>query len=286
MIPKSQKIFVETDKEFQKKHKVIKDFLKKDFSIIKDKAERAKSFYKFFLKDEFKKTVETPKSFDKFPIKLSEEVKQPKKQKTCEKFHWKPALVESMYFLGIQQGFRMVQKKTRRELDGKFFPDWGKSFKNLGGWRDGDSFLTNYIAHPMQGAVTGRIFINNSDKSKKLEFGKSKDYWQSRAKAMVWSAIWSTQFELGPISEASFGNVGLYDDVGPNRMGWVDLVVTPTAGTGVLIGEDMVDKFILKKWLEKNSSRTKIIIFRTFLTPFQSFTNVLNGKVPWKRHNR
>ncbi len=203
-----------------------------------------------------------------------------------EKFHWKPALIESLYFVSIQHGFRTIQKKTRREFDGKFFNDWGKSVKNLGGWRDGDSFRTNYLAHPLQGSVTGRIFINNSDRSKNLDFGGSKKYWESRFKAMAWSAVWSLQFELGPLSEASIGNVGLYDDVGPNRMGWVDIVVTPTAGTGALIGEDMIDKFILKKWLEKGNNRTRIKLFRTFLTPVQSFTNVLGGKVPWHRDNR
>ena len=211
----------------------------------------------------------------------------PENNENAEKFHWKPALVESFYFLGIQHSFRMLQKKTRNELGGPFFRDWGKSVKNLGGWRDGDSFITNYIAHPMQGAVTGRIFLNNSGRSRKLEFGKSKEYWESRLKAMAWSTVWSTQFELGPFSEASIGNVGLYDRVGPNRMGWVDLVVTPTAGTGVLIGEDMIDKFILKRLVEKRiKSRTRIKIYRTFLTPIQSFTNVLGGKVPWKRYDR
>ncbi len=204
-----------------------------------------------------------------------------------DKFHWIPAIRESLYFLGIQHGFRMVQKKTRREFAGPYFRDWANAVKNLGRWEDGDSFRTNYIAHPMQGAVTGRIFLNNSDLGKRQEFGRSKKYWESRFKAMAWSAVWSTQFELGPISEASIGNVGLYDRAGPNRMGWVDLVVTPTAGTGIIIGEDMLDKYLLKNWLEKKiQSSTRMRIYRTFFTPFQSFTNVLNGKYPWKRYNR
>ncbi len=210
-----------------------------------------------------------------------------KENENEERFHWKPAIVQSLYFLTIQHGFRMLQKKTTDELGGPFFRDWANSVKNLGRWRDGDSTFTNYVAHPMQGAVTGRIFINNSDKSKKLEFGNSKEYWESRLKAMVWSAAWSTQFEIGPISEASIGNVGLYDRRGPNRMGFVDIVITPTAGTLVLIGEDIIDKYILRKWLEKNAkSKTRIILFRTFITPFQAFTNVLSGKYPWKRYNR
>ena len=233
-----------------------------------------------------------PKAMEDIPFKPVEAsdvpISPPKKQYTgSDRFHWKPALAESLYFLGIQHGFRLMQRKTRREIKGPFFADWGTSVKNLGRWRDGDSFLTNYVAHPMQGALTGRIFINNSPRSRKQNFGKSKEYWKSRFKAMAWSAVWSTQFELGPISEASIGNVGLFDKSGPNRMGWVDLVVTPTAGTGVLIGEDIIDKFVLKKWLERKiRSRTRVKIYRTFFTPFQSFSNILRGKAPWRRDSR
>ncbi|MCB1026050.1 MAG: hypothetical protein KDB79_16760 [Acidobacteria bacterium] len=237
----------------------------------------------FFLKPEFR-TNNTRKEVP--PLDPIDD-DQNSQSGAYERFHWKPALAESLYFLGIQHGFRTIQKKTRREFKGPFFADWGTSVKNLGKWKDGDSAATNYFAHPLQGAVTGRIFVNNSDRSKRQEFGSSKEYWESRFKAMIWSAVWSTQFELGPISEASLGNVGLYDRRGPNRMGWVDLVITPTAGTGVMIGEDMIDKYILKKWLERKiKSKTKIMIYRTFFTPIQSFTNVLGGKRPWNRDNR
>ncbi|CAN5203486.1 hypothetical protein BH20ACI1_BH20ACI1_24380 [soil metagenome] len=208
-------------------------------------------------------------------------------RKIEEKFHWKPSLIQSGLFLGIQHGFRLFQRKTQRELDGPFFRDWGKSVKSLRGWADGDNTFINYVGHPMQGAATGRIFINNSDKSKKLEFGRSKDYWTSRMKAMAWSAVWSTQFEIGPISEANIGNVGLNNSDGRNGMAWVDLIMTPVAGTGVLIGEDMIDRYILKNWLEKKlTSRTRIKVYRTFFNPLTSFVNVLGGKKPWKRYNR
>ncbi len=56
---------------------------------------------------------------------------QPVKEK--EKFHWKFALIESGVFLGFQHGFRMMQKKTTRELGGPFFRDWAQSVKNLRG---------------------------------------------------------------------------------------------------------------------------------------------------------
>lgn len=206
-----------------------------------------------------------------------------------ERFHWKPALVQSGIFLGIQHGFRLFQPKTTREFGGPFFHDWGNSIKNLRGWNDGDSAFTNNFAHPLQGGVTGRIFVNNSDRAKKLEFGKSKEYWESRLKAFVWSAAWSTQFEIGPFSEATIGNVGLRQKNGHSTMAWTDLVMTPTVGTAVLVEEDMVDKYVLKNWLErKNNYRvtTKIKVLRSILTPTTSFSNLLRGKVPWKRDTR
>lgn len=207
--------------------------------------------------------------------------------KSEERFHWKPALEQSGIFLGIQHGFRLFQRKTQGELDGPFFRDWANSVKNLRGWADGDNTFINYVGHPMQGAATGRIFVNNSDKSKKLTFGSSKEYWTSRMKAMAWSAVWSTQFELGPVSEATIGNVGVHDNYGRSSMAWVDMIMTPTAGTGVMIGEDMIDRYILKNWLEKKlTSRTRIKVYRTFFNPITSFVNVLGGKKPWKRYNR
>jgi len=206
-----------------------------------------------------------------------------------ERFHWRPALVQSLTFLGAQHGFRMLQKKTTREFEGKFFNDWGKSIKNLTGWRDGDITFVNYVAHPMQGGLTGRIFVNNSDNAKKQQFGMSKEYWRSRGKAFVWSAVWSVQFEIGPLSESSLGNVGLHQRNGRRSTGYVDYVITPTVGTGWLVGEDAIDRYVLKGWIEKkaNGSLTrKVKILRTFLTPTTSVANILRWRYPWKRDDR
>jgi hypothetical protein len=208
-------------------------------------------------------------------------------QKSDERFHWKPALIQSGVFLGLQHGFRMMQKKTRRELGGPFFRDWGESVKGLRGWNDSDNFFTNFIAHPLQGGLTGRIFINNSDRAKRQEFGKSKQYWETRLKALAWSAVWSTQFELGPLGEASLGNVGQYKRRGLNTMGWTDLVITPVLGTGVVILEDALDKFLLKNWLERKiSGKFKIKALRIIFTPTTSVANLLRLRRPSSRDYR
>jgi hypothetical protein len=251
------------------------------FAFVESKSRR---FVK--KKDDFE-TVLTINPINIKDIRQVNTEKIPSQINGKEKFHWKYALIESGVFLGFQHGFRLLQEKTRRELDGPFFRDWANSVKNLRGWEDSDNLFTNYIAHPGQGAITGRIFINNSDRAKKQEFGKSKKYWESRLKAMVWSAVWSTQFELGPISEATIGNVGLREKNGHSTMAYVDLVMTPVAGTGLLIAEDAVDKYFLRNWLEKKTTNKFVIrISRSLFNPTTSIANMLRLKSPWWRDNR
>lgn len=205
-----------------------------------------------------------------------------------QRFRWRPALLQSGLFLAIQHGFRMSEDKTRRELDGPFFRDWKESILNLHGWSDGGKIFTDYIAHPMQGSLTARIFINNSPRANRAEFGSSRAYWKSRAKAFVWAAVWSTQFEIGPISEASIGNVGqVYYNGHYSKMTYGDLVITPAVGTGWAVGEDAIDEFILKRWIEKRiGNRLLVKILRSVLTPTTAFANILRGRAPWRRDFR
>ena len=83
-------------------------------------------------------------------------------------------------------------------------------------WGDTDPFLVNYVGHPMQGSVTGFIWTQNHPVERRLEFSSNPSYWRSRLKAMGWSAIYSTQFELGAVSEASLGNLGSHANRAPD----------------------------------------------------------------------
>jgi hypothetical protein len=242
----------------------------------------------------FKTVQAVTGEFVQFP---DENVKPPAKETLEERFarfesdnrfDWQPAILESLFFLGIQHGFRFTEKKTRAELDGPFFRDWKESVQNLEGWDDGGKVFTNYIAHPMQGAMTGRIFINNSGVGRRQEFGRSKEYWVSRLKSMGWSAVWSAQFEIGPISEASLGNVGqTRHENGKSKLTYLDLVITPTVGTGFVIIEDAIDKYVLKNWLEpKITCRLLKKIVRSVLTPTTSFANLVRFRGPWWRDMR
>jgi len=195
-----------------------------------------------------------------------------------EGFNWRAAFSQSLMFLGVQHGYALTQPKTQRALKGKFWNDYVDSVKALGGWDDGGRFFTNYIAHPMQGSLTGFIYVQNSPQARRQQFGMSGDYWRSRMKAMVWTAAWSTQFEIGPISQASIGNVGV-----SGKQTWEDIIVTPPLGTAMLITEDALDRYIIKG-IERYTDNFYIKIFsRMIFNPTRVFANLLRFKQPWYR---
>lgn len=193
-------------------------------------------------------------------------------------FHWKPAAEQSLLFLGIQHGYALTQPKTRRDLRGPFFRDYFRSVKSLGKWEDGGRFFTNYVAHPMQGALLGHIWVQNDPRGKSARFGRSKTYWRSRLTALAWSAAWSTQFELGPVSQASIGNVGLH-----GKQTWIDIVITPTGGGVLLVAEDALDRLLIRPLESRTDSLLLKIAARMLLNPTRSAANLLRFKKPWHR---
>ncbi len=204
------------------------------------------------------------------------------------KFQWKPAIAQALTFLWIEHTFRfMTEPGTRAELRGPFFKDWYNSVRRTRGWRDGDPFIVNYVGHPMQGSVTNYIYVHNDPRSRQLEAGFNKAYFKSRLKAMLFSTIYSTQFELGPLSEASLGNVGLRPSKTsryPSAL--VDLVVTPTLGTAWMMGEDALDRLVVKRMEDHVDNRFVRLMVRGFLAPSRSFANLLRGRYPWHRDGR
>lgn len=196
-------------------------------------------------------------------------------------FQWKPALLQSLQFLMIQHAGRMIQEKTRRELDGPFFKDYIDAASNIHTWSDGDGILTNYVGHPIMGATAGYIQIFNDPRGRPLEFdGRSRNYWNSRLKALAWSAAYSTLFEIGPLSEASIGNVGKV----PPTMAVVDLVITPVGGFGLILLEDWVDKRFIASWEQSGGFKARFL--RIALNPSRSLGNALRWKSPSYRDTR
>jgi hypothetical protein len=208
---------------------------------------------------------------------------EPQQQIAPHGTRWKGATADSARFLAFQHAYRVaLQAKTRRFLGGSFFGDYGSSLKGLGGWEDGDSVFTNYMLHPLQGAASGFVFIQHNPEAGQAEFGKSGSYWRSRLKAFGFAIIYSTQFELGPLSEASIGNVGKTR----GTMGFVDLVITPIGGFGWMLVEDALDRFVVRKLEERVKRKGLIRFLRVALNPARSFANVMHLKLPWHRYGR
>jgi hypothetical protein len=174
-----------------------------------------------------------------------------------------------------------LEPKTRAELGGQFFSDYARSLRVPGQWADGDSVLTNYIGHPIQGAASGFIWLEN-DPSAVPSFALEQTYWRSRLRATAFAAGYSLQFELGPLSEASIGNVGL----NPSTSGWVDHIVTPAGGLATIVAEDAVDRFVVG-WIEQRvHSPTLRAVFRIALNPSRSAANLVSMRPPWHRQGR
>lgn len=196
---------------------------------------------------------------------------------------WEPLLRQSALFVGIQHGFRLsTEAGTRRGLRGPLIRNYANSVGGLSGWADGDIALVNYVGHPMQGAVSGFIFAQNDPRYRRVEFGSSRAYWKGRLRATAYSFAYSTQFEIGPFSEASIGAI---QSRWPQQ-GMVDHVVTPTIGMGWQVGEDAIDRFVIRKLEDRFANNWVRMMARSWLNPSRSMANLMRGTVPWHRDSR
>jgi hypothetical protein len=196
---------------------------------------------------------------------------------------WRGALEDSMRLLAVEHSIRIgFQAKTRRELGGPFFKDYARSVRMPQTWGDGDSPFVNYIGHPIHGAAAGFVWLDHEDGAHDPELGFSRAYWASRGRATAWAAGYSLQFEFGPLSEASIGNVGLR----PETTGWVDHVVTPAGALGLLVAEDALDRYVVRRLEGWTSSPALRATIRVALNPSRALSNAVQGRMPWSRPTR
>ncbi len=98
-----------------------------------------------------------------------------------EHFHWRRALTESFTFLVIEQAyvvhtdFNWVVSENGIPFN-HYWRDYMQSLSswNNAGWSAGENPLYNYVGHPIQGAMTSYIEIQNDPKSVNLEYSKYK----------------------------------------------------------------------------------------------------------------
>lgn len=196
---------------------------------------------------------------------------------------WLGLSAGTLSFLAVEHGFRLLTEPgTVSGLSGPYLRNYGRAVGNLHGWADGDEFYVNYVGHPMEGGVAGFIFAQNDRAYRFVEFGSSREYWRSRLRAAAFAWAFSTQFEIGPVSEASIGGI----QAAFPQQGFVDHVITPTVGLAWMIGEDAVDKYVIERIEEATTNRLVRYVARSGLNPCRSFAYIVQGRLPWDRENR
>jgi hypothetical protein len=107
-------------------------------------------------------------------------------------------------------------------------------------------------------------------------------YLKSISKAFVYTCLFSIQYEMGPMSEASIGNVGL------NRedLGWNDYIWTPVGGVLWTMAEDAIDKYALS-WVDKHVPFVMAkAAARMIANPSRMLANIGQNRTPWGRQDR
>jgi hypothetical protein len=190
---------------------------------------------------------------------------------------------DSLKLLVVEHGVRVAfQPKTRDQLEGPFWRDYRRSVRLPRHWEDSDNWPVNYLGHPIHGAAAGFLWTIHDPAANAVPIGLDGAYWGTRWRPLVWSAIYSVQFEVGPFSEASVGNVGLRAET----IGWVDYAVTPVGGFGLMVAEDALDRFFLA-WFERHvRNRPARAILRTIFNPSRAMANVAANRLPWHRDAR
>ena len=196
--------------------------------------------------------------------------------------HWRKAFLESGLFIALMNAKRAaLEPSTQAGLKGPFFKDYWRSIKGSLKWKwgDGDDFFINYVRHPAEGATFGFTMRQNDPNSTDpASCGFSKKYFKQTFKTVIFSAIESTLFEIGPVSEASIGNVGYFKE-----SGLVDFFVTPTVGVVFVIGQDLLDNYVVKKLERKIHNKILSATIRAVLNPSRSLANAVAFKKPWYR---
>jgi hypothetical protein len=219
-----------------------------------------------------------------------------------ERYHWRGLIAQSLFFNVIENSFRAASDDQIRTLlaNKPFWHDYVASVRqfNMRRWNDGDEFLVNYVGHPMQGAVSGFIEIQNDPTGREQEIGANRAYWMSRFKAFLWAAAYSTHSEISPLGEAGIGNEGGWTypihcptrctepgtyKKSTNNTGWVDFIITPTLGSVWLLAEDTLDRYVSDRIQGGNRSRILPKIVRGSLNPSRTMANALRFKAPWYR---
>jgi hypothetical protein len=221
----------------------------------------------------------------------------------ADQYQWRGLIWQSVEFDAAENGFRLGADRVMRDTVAHrpFWHNYIASVHqfNMRRWNDGDTFIVNYVGHSMHGAVSAYIEIQNSPFDSRLEWG-DRGYVRSRVKGFLWATAFSTHSEIGPAGEAGVGDEGGFTygvecqyhcnsrnfkpgDHYTNNTGWVDFIVSPTAGMVWVVTEDVLDKYVNDRLVAAHPDRFWPKVVRGSLNPSRSFANMLRWRAPWYR---
>jgi Lipid A 3-O-deacylase (PagL) len=206
------------------------------------------------------------------------------------RIHWHQLMIEASLYDAFQNAGNLYTGYWYRwETDhGKWLERY---YDSVLGWRwdrwkDDNPALDDYIGHPMMGSITNYMWIQNDPKGMTVEQANDWVYWRSRLRALGFSTAFSMMWKFSPFGEAGIGHNGdhYFRDHGAltNETGWVELVTTPAGGFAWTLGEDAIDKHLVRK-LEQTPRRPVTLLFLSFLTPSRATANVFRFRPPWYR---
>lgn len=214
-------------------------------------------------------------------------------RKPC-RVDWQRILGESFAFLSIQHtGNIAMDSDTRWNLThGSFWGDYAYCVEHYrwSRWKDDDPIGVDYVGHPMMGAITSSIYEQNDPKQRAVTFENTHRYWMGRMRAMAYSAAYSAQWKIGPLSEASIGNTGIgyyvrnRDGLWTNETGMQDFFITPIGGMAWNVGEDLVDRYLFRRVLHARRNRA-LLAAASVMTPTRSAANLLRFHAPYYRES-
>ena len=195
-----------------------------------------------------------------------------------------PAKISRVFVYALQMTFYehvlrvLSQDFTRQQLKGKFWPEYFDSVHVPQKWGDKDHWQVNYIGHAISGGSFARIWMTQREPRTTT----APQYFKALGRALIFTSICSIQYEMGPMSEASIGNVGL----NPDDLGWNDYIWTPIGGVLWTMGEDAIDKYALT-WIDKHVPFMMAkAAARMILNPSRMLANIGMNRTPWSRYDR
>lgn len=207
--------------------------------------------------------------------------------------HWGHLLASTAAFNAFQNAGNVYTGYWYRweTTHGKWFDRWFDSVTRWrwDRWSDDNPFMDDYVAHPMMGAITNSLWIQNDPRAMTVEFGNTPEYWHSRLRALAFSTAYSFEWKFGPFGEAGVGHNGdhFFPDRGTrtNETGVVEIVTTPVGGFLWTMAEDALDKHVVRKFEEKPRGVAALLAI-SFLTPAQATANIFRFRPPWYRDGR